>query len=399
VLEAIGEAEIVQLHLWNSPELVELLEAELPACRLLVWPHVGGEAAPQFLSAQVLDRASLVIATSRRCAASVARATGGAEPDVIDPIGGWGRVGDVMRSPRPGFNVGYIGSLSGARIHPEFVEMSAAVGVPEARFILCGDGDAARELAHRAAGIGAGERFEFRGQIGRIGESLRDFDLFGYPLLPRAASSDLSLKEAMYAGVPPVALDDTGAEELIVSGETGVIAEDPAAYTRAIERLHADPEERGRLSENARRHATERWSPEALAPRWRECHQRLLEMPRREGPALETPPQGAPPGASRFIAGLGDRARDFELSLGGTSEEAIEADRRIRACGPAIAYFDGGLFDYRRRYPAEPALALWTGLFLAGQDRTALAAAEFARAEALGVDPRRIAPHRAEALA
>ena len=265
--------------------------------------------------------------------------------------------------------------------------------------MLCGDGDAARELAHRAQAIGAAERFEFRGQIGRIGEALRDFDLFGYPLVPRAASSDLSLKEAMYAGVPPVALDDTGAEELVVDGETGVIADDPAAYTRAIELLHADPGERRRLSENARRHAAERWSPESLAPRWKECHQRVLELPRREGRALDAPPRGTPPGAWRFMAGLGEKAQDFELSLSGASEDAIAADHRIRASGPAIAYQDGGLLDHRRRYPAEPELALWTGLFLTGQGRNALAAAEFARAEELGIDPARTAEHRVGAAA
>ena len=51
-------ADIVQVHFWNSPGLYELLASDLPAMRLLVWPHIAGEHPPQVIPPQLLEFAS-----------------------------------------------------------------------------------------------------------------------------------------------------------------------------------------------------------------------------------------------------------------------------------------------------------------------------------------------------
>jgi hypothetical protein len=44
----------------------------------------------------------------------------------------------------------------------------------------------------------------------------------------------------------------------------------------------------------------------------------------------------------------------------------------------------GGILHYRRSYPNDPMLRLWSGLVLLGQGRPALAASEFKAAAKLG---------------
>jgi hypothetical protein len=224
--------------------------------------------------------------------------------------------------------------------------------------------------------------------------ALSDFDVFGYPLRPHTSvSSDLSIKEAMYAGIPPVVLAGTGCDELVGDGRTGVITPSPAEYPRAIERLHADPEERSRLGLNAHSHAADVWTPSKWAPAWKECFERTLARTARAGPLLDPPDQSLPAGTARFLRGLGGLAPEFELSLRGSAAEAAEAEEKIAACDPLVAYEDNGLFDHRRRYRDDPNLALWTGVFLNGQGRLALATAELTEARRLGCDPSRVALH------
>ena len=242
--EAIYKADLVHVHFWNTPELLELLESELPPCRLLVWPEIVGHTPPQVIDRTLIHRATLLIATSRRNAEMIAGISGQGAPGVIPPVPGWDRVEGVTRSASGGFNVGYIGTVSMMRLHSEFIRMSAAARVPEARFIVCGDGDALGSLPRQAEELGAADRFEFRGFVERIADGLAEFDVFGYPIRPgTSASSDLNLKEAMYAGVPPVVLADPSISELVDDGNTGLVAASPQEYPRALERLHADREE------------------------------------------------------------------------------------------------------------------------------------------------------------
>jgi hypothetical protein len=380
--EAMRAADLVQVSFWNSPELIELLESDLPPCRLLVWPQVVGNTAPQVIDPVLLDRATLSIGSSRRNAEVIG---GEPQPEVIPPVPGWDRVEGVTRTSTAGFNVGYVGSVGVIRLHPDFVRISDAARIPEARFIVCGVGDASRSLPRQAEEIGARERFDFRGHVPRIREALSEFDVFGYPIRPgTSASSDLNLKEAMYAGVPPVVLADGATEELVDHALTGLVAPTPADYPRALERLHADPDERSRLSANASSYATEHWSPSRVGRMWAECHERALSLPKRSGPALDPVDPDLSPGVSRFLRGLGDGGGDFELSLRGSAEEREAAERRIQSSPVVIAYQDGGLLDYRRRHPGDPTLALWTALALRGAGQPALAAAELHRARQLG---------------
>ena len=399
---AIESADAVVLGYWNSPELSELLELELPAMRLLLWPGVVGSSPPQVLPRTLLRGADLIVPSSEPGARAIRALLGpdGGPPvaEMIPPIGGWDRVEGVERSDRPGFNIGYLGVVGFVKMHPRFAEISAAVRVPEARFIVGGSGDAERRLAHQIAALGAGDRFELLGHVEEIGALMADLDVFGYPLrLDTYTNSDLVLKEAMYSGVPPVVLPDGSSDRLVADGETGVVATDVDSYAPAIEALFEDPAERRRLGANAREHARATWSPSAVAPAWARVYERLLAMPKRARPPL-LPAQPDSAAARRFLRGLGG-GEELEAGVDVPSESAAAAaDRLIAAGTPSVGLTDGGLLDYRRRYPDDALLALWAGLFLREQGHPALAAAELARAGELGCPRWRLDAHSTEAV-
>jgi glycosyltransferase involved in cell wall biosynthesis len=385
IADAIASADITHLHFWNSPELFELLESALPPTRILLWPHVDGVTPPQVLPRALAASVDLPVATSpraRQCFAGVQSAA------VIPPVPGWERVDSVERSAAPGFNVGYIGTVGNTKLHPRFPEICASVAIDDVNFILAGAGDALRSLSHRFAELGIGNRCRLLGPVEDVASVLADLDVFGYPLRKDGtASSDLVLKEAMYAGVPPVVLSDGAGELLVEDGVTGLVAPDPGGYARGIERLRSETAERIAIGEAAREEARRRWSLDVMGPLWARAYEELLDRPAtgREAP-FTRPRDPIHLGAHRFLRGLGSASAPFELSLKGTTEEAAIAHRQIAACSPVIGLGGGGILEYARRYPSDPQLALWSGLFLEEQGHPALAAGEYSRARRHGLE-------------
>jgi predicted Zn-dependent protease len=106
-----------------------------------------------------------------------------------------------------------------------------------------------------------------------------------------------------------------------------------------------------------------------------------MDMPKRVRPPL--PPLR---GAEAFIRSLGAASGDFRLSFSADLTSAMAADETIaRASFSLASEAGGGVLHYRRFYPNDPMLRLWSGLVLLGQGRPALAASEFKAATKLGV--------------
>jgi glycosyltransferase involved in cell wall biosynthesis len=374
---ALDRADVVHVHFWNTPELYGLLTSRLPPSRLLVWSHVLGEHAPQVLTRRLREFADMTVAGTPR--------TGGGLR-VIPPVGGWQHLDGFAPRAHAGFNVGYIGTVGPAKMHPRFVEMSARVEARDARFVVCGMGDGFAALARRAEALGVRDRFDLRGWVDDVRPVLAELDVFGYPLCEdNYSTAELVLQEAMYAGVPPVVLPFGGAAGSVDHGRTGIVARDEDDYAHAIEHLRSHPAERRRLGRAAREHALATWSPERVMGEWAGAYEELLSWPKRErewrrDPALA----GAPPGAAGFVESLGDRAGAFRASL--LCRDAAAEDE-IAASSPVLAGADtGGILHWRRHHPTDPYLRLWSGLVLERQGRPALAAGEFAGARGSGLE-------------
>jgi glycosyltransferase involved in cell wall biosynthesis len=386
--ELLAQADIVLIHFWNNPALYEFLRSPLPPMRLAVWLKIFGGHPPQVIPRSLLDFADAVAATTPGSLSLPEFAGRSATTPVICAPADFARLESCTPQPHAGFNVGFIGgSLDPTKLHPAFVAMSAAVNIPDVRFIVCGGGG--ESLRQQAQALGAADRFDFRGYVEDIRSVLAVCDVFGYPLHPQTyATSEKALQEAMWAGVPPVVFPHAGVRYLVEDGVTGLVVEREADYTAAIEWLHRHPDERARLGRNAQEFTRRAFAPQRAVGQLADLFAALMIRPKQP---RAWPADGANP-AAWFIAALGDHAGPFAVSDAsdpGPERDAAEAE--IAGASDLLLQSEGGIIHYRNHWPADPHLRLWTGLALANRGETKRAELEFQAAAALGVTRPRLA--------
>ena len=149
--------------------------------------------------------------------------------------------------------VGNVARLAAQKDHRTL--LGAAALMPEADFAIAGEGELRDEL-ERAAG----PNVRLLGRRSDVPDVLASLDVFAFPSLYEGLC--LAVIEAQAAGVPVVATAVGGIKETVVDGETGLLvpARDPEALAAAIRWLLEHPIEAGRLADEARRRAVERYS-------------------------------------------------------------------------------------------------------------------------------------------
>lgn len=396
----LGEADIVQVNFWNSPEIYSFLHSELPAMRLLLWVRVAGDTPPQVLTADLIDFSDYVLAgcphTARLPVVQEVAETG-KPTGMVWPGADFGRLREFEPRKHEGYNVGYIGAVDFAKIHPAYAAMSSRASVPGIRFVVCGIGDAVAPFQRQVQDAGIADRFDWRGYVEEIGPVLQTLDVFGYPLCEgTSASAEVVLQEAMFAGVPPVIFARGGMGDVIEHGRTGLIVHTEREYVDAIEYLFERPAERRRLSENARAEAREVFGVVNTARRLNAVYRELVELPRRR---RRWPGAGPDCGASTFVESLGSYGAAFETSRTSSEIDALlEAELAIRHSPPVLMTpGGGGILHYRGCHREDKYLRLWSGLVLLEQGRPALATAEFSAARRLGLDHWRLDWYLAQA--
>ena len=155
--------------------------------------------------------------------------------------------------------------------------LKAATLVPQAIFILAGDGPDRARLQAQAQELGLGERVIFLGYRDDISDLLGCCDLFVLPSLFEGLP--LSILEAMAANKPVVASAVGGNDEAIVHGETGLLVPpaDPAALAGAIHRLLSDLELARRLAVQAELRVRQRFSAEAMVEHVSQIYEQILD--------------------------------------------------------------------------------------------------------------------------
>jgi colanic acid biosynthesis glycosyl transferase WcaI len=151
---------------------------------------------------------------------------------------------------------------------------------PDLVFVINGGGAARPDLERRAAGA-SNVRFVDMQPRDRLSEVLAAADIHVVPLRRGLARSSVPSKmySILAAGRPIVASVDEGTEVARVVEQTGAgIAlppDDAEAFTKALARLVADPEESVRMGE-AGRAFVERWaSPAAIARQYEDLFEEL----------------------------------------------------------------------------------------------------------------------------
>jgi len=137
-------------------------------------------------------------------------------------------------------------------------------------FFVVGDGDEGERLRDEARACGLESRVRFTGALRgpALWDAFAAMDVFAFA--SRSETQGMVLLEAMAVGVPVVALDARGAEDVVVDGENGelVADEDESSFSSALERLadraRSDPRLRRAALETARAHSMEAQSRRLL---------------------------------------------------------------------------------------------------------------------------------------
>jgi glycosyltransferase involved in cell wall biosynthesis len=170
--------------------------------------------------------------------------------------------------------------------HPMFLRAARRVreAVPEAAFVLAGEGELTDGLKRMAGEFGIGDSVFFPGRCDRVAELLHASEVC--VLSSKAEGFSNSILEYMGAARPVVATDVGGAREAIVEGETGhlVASGDDAALAARVIELLRDPDGARAMGRRGRQVVEEKFSDRVQLERTAELYDRLLERGARRTP-------------------------------------------------------------------------------------------------------------------
>lgn len=173
--------------------------------------------------------------------------------------------------------IGTVARLDAQKAPQDLVEAVALLDRPNVEAVWIGDGNLRSRTERLIAGRGLAGRFRLIGERSDVASLLPAFDVFALPSLYEGLPC--ALVEAMTCGIPVVATAVNSVCELVVSGETGLLARpgDPASFSRALAAIIDRPERASRMAEAAQAHVTGRYQRESLGDALSDVYETLLE--------------------------------------------------------------------------------------------------------------------------
>ena len=163
--------------------------------------------------------------------------------------------------------------------HPMLLRAAQRVKaeVPEALFVLAGDGPLLEETQQLAEQLGLKETCLFIGRCASVPDLLKASEIC--VLSSQAEGFSNSILEYMAAGRAVVATNVGGASEAIVEGETGYLiqAGDDQAMAQRLISLLRDPDKSRSMGMNGRRLVEERFSTENRLATTSALYQKFLK--------------------------------------------------------------------------------------------------------------------------
>ena len=174
--------------------------------------------------------------------------------------------------------IGYVGNFAKGKGHLQLVEAFTRVtqDIPEAKLLFVGCG-MLPEVEAAAANLFTG-KIVFAGWRDDISACLNAMDIFVQPSLSEAFSQVLI--EAMGVGLPVIATDVGGANEVIENGVNGLLIEpdNTDAIREAVLRLYKDRELLGHISGAGSKSVRERFTARQMVDRHMELYSKWLQV-------------------------------------------------------------------------------------------------------------------------
>lgn len=160
---------------------------------------------------------------------------------------GWKRHG----IPRGAYVVGHVGRLAPEK-NPVFLTESVAAFLklrPDARFLVVGDGPSRDEIQSICEQAGVADRLHLTGKLSGhdLADAYRSMDVMAFA--SHSETQGMVLAEAMAAGAPVVALDASGARDIVRDRENGrlLAREDVGEFAAALSWIASADDSRWRL--------------------------------------------------------------------------------------------------------------------------------------------------------
>lgn len=174
--------------------------------------------------------------------------------------------------------VGIIARLVPVKAHEVFFEAAqrVAAALPDARFVVVGDGERRAELQALVERLGLTASVKFVGWLRDMPRVYAGLDVVA--LTSRNEGSPVALIEALAAARPVVSTAVGGVPEVVIDQETGltVPSGDAAGLSEGILRLLRDRELAERLGQAGRRHVYPRYDSSRLVDDMRSLYRREL---------------------------------------------------------------------------------------------------------------------------
>jgi glycosyltransferase involved in cell wall biosynthesis len=142
------------------------------------------------------------------------------------------------------------------------------------RFVIVGDGELRSELEASEPARALGERLVWAGFRRDIPDVCFASDVV--VLTSDNEGTPVSLIEAQAAGTPVVSTSVGGVRSVVLEGETGLLADDPAALAAATAALLDDPERAAAMAARGREHVLATFGVERLVDDLDRLYRRLL---------------------------------------------------------------------------------------------------------------------------
>jgi glycosyltransferase involved in cell wall biosynthesis len=147
----------------------------------------------------------------------------------------------------------------------------------DGHLVLIGDGPQRSQLTALCRNLNLIDRVHFLGEIKVDPELLTNMDIGIF--LSDGEGSPYTLMEFMAAGVPVIASDVLGVNEILSHGENGLLIsnEDPSALHTAMQQLSRDQEHRSHLAANAYNYICNNHSIETMIAALQNCYRSSLK--------------------------------------------------------------------------------------------------------------------------
>lgn len=146
------------------------------------------------------------------------------------------------------------------------------------KFLAGGDGNLTKNLKELVDRSSVAGQVIFSGFVSN--EIKKDYfaagDIFVYA--SKSETQGMVISEAMYFGLPIVAVRATGVEDLVMDGASGLlVSENKEEFAKALEKLVDDKELRKRFSENAKKIARENYTAPVCAKKMIEIYEKTIK--------------------------------------------------------------------------------------------------------------------------